>query len=411
MSQWLRSLKVDRVALVDTGANPKADIVLFKRDSTVDKGEPDSTSVHVNGSTAGTFIKPKRQVWPPVKKGFPAGPPPTAVPAQPTATAPAAPAPKPKPASPTVNSTMSCPDCDTSMKTGGTCPGCGYTATAKRSYTAEERKAMAAKGQALPDLSFPIKDSTDLSNAVSDYGRTKDKTKVKAHIMARAKALGATGSLPEDWTVSKREEEKMDQIDKAALNEEQLAYVEGVEAKLAETQTALEVATKAAETPTPDPVDAEAEVFKSLPVEFRKRYEELEKRAADAEEIAKAERETRENAEAVAKAQAWAPTGIDAEKFGPVFRKFAKADAEGAAELERVLSAVTEQVRESNLFAELGKAGYGADGGDALDKLNKMAAERFAKGDYKTDAEAFDAVLQTKDGQKLYDEYSNGGVK
>lgn len=69
----------------------------------------------------------------------------------------------------------------------------------KRDFSDDDRKKLADKGQALPDGSFPIVTAADLKNAVQAFGRAKDPAKAKAHIMARAKALGATDSLPSDW--------------------------------------------------------------------------------------------------------------------------------------------------------------------------------------------------------------------
>lgn len=47
--------------------------------------------------------------------------------------------------------------------------------------------------------SYPITDAGSLSDAIQAYGRAKNKTAVKAHIKARAKALGLTEKLPDDW--------------------------------------------------------------------------------------------------------------------------------------------------------------------------------------------------------------------
>lgn len=69
----------------------------------------------------------------------------------------------------------------------------------KKAYTQDERDEMAKTGMALPDGSYPIKDEADLQNAVMAYGRAKDKAKARAHIEARAKALGRTEMLPETW--------------------------------------------------------------------------------------------------------------------------------------------------------------------------------------------------------------------
>lgn len=70
---------------------------------------------------------------------------------------------------------------------------------AKRSYTAQERAALAADGEALPDGSFPIRDRADLADAIRDWRRSKDPARAKAHIIARADALGASDMLPEAW--------------------------------------------------------------------------------------------------------------------------------------------------------------------------------------------------------------------
>jgi cation transport regulator ChaB len=68
-------------------------------------------------------------------------------------------------------------------------------------YSAEQRREMAKSGEAMPDGSFPIKTRADVKNAVHDYGRGPqgEDSKVKAHIIKRAKALDATDLLPQDW--------------------------------------------------------------------------------------------------------------------------------------------------------------------------------------------------------------------
>lgn len=70
----------------------------------------------------------------------------------------------------------------------------------KREFSSDERKQAAKEGAALPDGSFPIKTVADLENAVRALGRAKDKAAAKAHIIKRAKALGATDKLPKGWT-------------------------------------------------------------------------------------------------------------------------------------------------------------------------------------------------------------------
>ena len=70
----------------------------------------------------------------------------------------------------------------------------------KRQYSQAQRDEMAKNGQAMPDGSFPIADTTDLENAIRAIGRANDPAAAKRHIMKRARALGAMGMIPADWT-------------------------------------------------------------------------------------------------------------------------------------------------------------------------------------------------------------------
>lgn len=74
----------------------------------------------------------------------------------------------------------------------------------KRDFTTHQREHAAATGAALPDGSFPIENEQDLRNAIHAVGRASDEAKAKAHIIARAKALGLTHLLPDDWTGSEK---------------------------------------------------------------------------------------------------------------------------------------------------------------------------------------------------------------
>jgi hypothetical protein len=71
---------------------------------------------------------------------------------------------------------------------------------AKREFSAQEREKDAEAGVAMPDGSYPIKSAKDVENAVRDFNRSGQKPDVKAHIIARAKAIGAESALPDEWT-------------------------------------------------------------------------------------------------------------------------------------------------------------------------------------------------------------------
>lgn len=74
---------------------------------------------------------------------------------------------------------------------------------AKRTFSQDERDSAAQSGAALPDGSFPIRNRADLRNAVRLVGHAKNPAKAKAHIISRARSLGASASLPDGWQVSK----------------------------------------------------------------------------------------------------------------------------------------------------------------------------------------------------------------
>lgn len=65
----------------------------------------------------------------------------------------------------------------------------------------ETRQKLAAEKKALPDGSFPIRNVSDLKNAIHAYGRAGEgkKSAVRRHIIRRARGLGKPELIPEDW--------------------------------------------------------------------------------------------------------------------------------------------------------------------------------------------------------------------
>lgn len=67
-------------------------------------------------------------------------------------------------------------------------------------YDADQLKAMAKSGEAMPDGSYPIGDAEDLSNAIHAVGRgNASHDTIRKHIIARAKSLGLSDNIPDDW--------------------------------------------------------------------------------------------------------------------------------------------------------------------------------------------------------------------
>lgn len=171
-------------------------------------------------------------------------------------------------------------------------------------------------------------------------------------------------------------------FDPSTLSEEARAYVAGIEKAAEERAAELETSkAKVAEleaqvaAKSADPEDA----FKSLPVEVRKRIEDAEKAAEEAQKAAAAERDARVTAEWVQKAAPLAEgLPVDAQALGTILKRAdenALTDSD-RAELLRVLKSASEAIRVGKLFAEVGKTDQG---GSAADKIQKLAEEHAAK--------------------------------
>ncbi len=77
-------------------------------------------------------------------------------------------------------------------------------AVAKEKYSAEDKREMLAAGHAIKnengDPAYPIGDKDDLGKAVSAVGRGgPDHDRIRAYIIRRAKALGASSEIPDNW--------------------------------------------------------------------------------------------------------------------------------------------------------------------------------------------------------------------
>lgn len=119
--------------------------------------------------------------------------------------------------------------------------------TVKRDFSADERQSLAEEGAAMADGSFPIKTKADLKNAISAFGRAKNKSAVANHIARRAKALGASDMLPEEGALA-------DMLSKAAvggetrnvkendMNEQEKAALDAATKRATDAEAALAIA-------------------------------------------------------------------------------------------------------------------------------------------------------------------------
>lgn len=65
----------------------------------------------------------------------------------------------------------------------------------------ETRERLAKEGKAMPDGAYPIRNVSDLKNAIQAFGRAKEseRTEVRKHIVKRARGLGREELIPENW--------------------------------------------------------------------------------------------------------------------------------------------------------------------------------------------------------------------
>jgi hypothetical protein len=69
-------------------------------------------------------------------------------------------------------------------------------------FSAKERDRLADEGIAMEDGSFPIRNGSDLRNAIMSVGRASDPDAARRHIIKRARALDLLDELPEAWNIS-----------------------------------------------------------------------------------------------------------------------------------------------------------------------------------------------------------------
>jgi hypothetical protein len=320
---------------------------------------------------------------------------------------------------------------------------------------------MADKGEAMSDGSYPIANVADLENAIQSFGRAKDKAGTKAHIITRAKALGASDKLPADWTtkvakdaltdagdgiitagdltgdpVDKGKDSQMsDELKKVAdlekavaeltkSNAEIVKRAEKAEADLVKANSltpaeqnfasglnagdkAKFMASEADERKTQmsKAAEADAEVYKSADGQvFRKsddpRLVAMAKRADESEKLAKAERDAREMGEFTKRAETEL-TQLPGEVVAKakVLKAIAKMSDEDKAVLDTMLKAGRDAIAKG--FQKFGVVNGGIDGDNPEAKLQTLAKAKAAK-DGTSYEKAYSAVLDTDEGKQLY---------
>jgi hypothetical protein len=304
----------------------------------------------------------------------------------------------------------------------------------KRDFSTDERKELAEKGFALPDGSFPIVNMEDLRNAVQAFGRANNPEEAKRHIIKRAKALGMTEILPEGWMNMQKsskiktfvksvvdalgaDSSGVDEMDEEKLwkqfitesdieleshdSEEQMAeeivkvedlpadLPEGVKSfvqKLHDQLVAAQAELTKTEPEVTEPEAVEAEVLKSADpavAELVKSYQdqltELQRKADQATEIAKREREARLDREFSEKVEKEFGFVVeDKAELASLLKRLYDSDAGLAGEVEGILKSANGRIESGEMFAEIGKSTpvVSTDAEGKLETLTKSIQER-----------------------------------
>lgn len=272
----------------------------------------------------------------------------------------------------------------------------------KREFSADKRRELAEKGQALPDGSFPIVNKSDLSNAIQAFGRAGDKEKAKRHIIKRAKALGAAEMLPDDWQVSKSDNQEeegamprtLSEEVRKGLSDEAREYLEELEAEVA----------KNAETPPsgkeddPDPQDITKR--DDIPEDIKKMFSDQAEAVAKAESIAKEERDRRLTREWEERLAGLNELGIE-KSSAKDFKELAEVNPDLAENITKSLEALAQRSEMATLFEEIGKGdAHAATAEGQLEQVVKS----IAKEEKVSEPEAWDLAIQRD--PDLYDRYT-----
>jgi len=193
--------------------------------------------------------------------------------------------------------------------------------------------------------------------------------------------------------------------------EDQDAIIAGLEEELAKAKAAKADAMAQ----MPDESDADyAKRMKEMkmskkPMYMEKSLESVEKavavekaRADEAIALLQKERDERADADSITKAKNWNNLPLEAEKVGPALRRLSLIDEDLAKSIEGILSAVNEQAKTSNLFAEIGKS-VDSSAVDAYDRLTALAKAAVESGVAPSFEVAMaDAALANTDLYKQY---------
>jgi chaperonin cofactor prefoldin len=247
--------------------------------------------------------------------------------------------------------------------------------------------------------------------AQRDYARAVDAVrsvvekrgaKISGSRLAKLKdAVGLLSTILQE-VETMQDDDVSKSFDPASLSQEAQDHLASLEKRATDAEGTVETLGKSVETLTTqvtelteaakaDTPDTDTDVLKGADAELRKRFEDLEKRASDAEAIATVERDARLDAEFTKRAtDAGLPSDI-----GPVLKRLTDTSTADAEAITTLLKAQAEQIKAGSLFDEVGKTGTNdANANSAWGEIEKRAADLLKSGDVKTHAAGVAAVVE-----------------
>lgn len=212
-----------------------------------------------------------------------------------------------------------------------------------------------------------------------------------------------TSTTYSDGDTSTNDGGKMNDLDLTAVPADVVEHLEKTEKELEDAKARIEELEKSDEGDTTEEEQSDDDIIKGADPAVRELLEKAQAEAAEAQEIAKAEREARLNREFLEKADSLPHVGGERGEVASLLKELSeKVDAESFAKVEEILRAANEQISEGELFKTAGMTGAGTTG-DAYAQIESLAKNLQESDANLSFEQAFDKVLE--ENPNLYTRY------
>lgn len=149
--------------------------------------------------------------------------------------------------------------------------------------------------------------------------------------------------------------------------------------------------------------DSDEDIIKAMPESIQKAYRDMQKKAATAENVAKALADEKVTKEYVEKAAIFKSIPTTKEELGSILKSVGSADADVCKKLEAILTAADKLIEDGGIFKEHGKATSSNTEQSAMTQLDAKAAEVKKANPSLTKEAAFAKAMQ--ENPDLYTSY------